>query len=66
MKPYRVDFKFTFEDQASLYIVAPDEAAAASGALEMISKNPGQYSNPEVVKVEEYQPTETPTSPTLN
>lgn len=62
MKPYRVDFKYIIEEQASVYVIAagPDEAKA--GAEIMLGEG-DNYTSLEVTSVEEYK---RPTSPTVN
>lgn len=55
VKAFRVDFKFTVEEQASMYVVADTPEAAAEGCMQMLKQNDQQYGNPEISKVEEYQ-----------
>lgn len=65
VKAYRVDFKFTVEDQASMYVIAKNEAEAAEGCLMMLSQNEQTYQSPEVTKVEEYKKPEADGSETI-
>lgn len=52
MKPYRVDFRFNLESEASTYVIANNEEEAAAGAMMVISQT-DSYSDPEVTKVAE-------------
>lgn len=54
VKSYRVDFKFTVEEQASMYVVTDTPENAKAGCLEMLQKSGGVYQNAEVMSVEEY------------
>jgi len=60
VKSYRVDFKFTVEEQASMYVIADDPEIAKTGALEILLKTGGVYGTSEVTSVEEYNPIEAP------
>lgn len=60
VKAYRVDFKYTIEDTASMFVIADSAEAAEAGCMFMLQQNEQQYSNPEVVKVEEYKKPEEP------
>lgn len=64
-KPYRVDFKFTVEETASMYVIAATEKDASDGCLQMLKQNDVQYGDPEIVKVEEYKQNDE-ASPRLN
>jgi hypothetical protein len=55
-KPYVVRFKYSVEEEASIYIGAENEEAAREAALEMLANDPvGRVSNPEIIEVSEYQ-----------
>lgn len=54
VKPYRVDFKYTTFEQASIYIAADTPENAKEGVEAMLSEI-AEYDSPEVVAVEEYK-----------
>ena len=66
MKSYRVDFKFTIEEQASMYVIAETDEQAKTGALDILQKTGGVYATSEVTSVEEYNPMEAQNPPTMN
>lgn len=55
VKAFRVDFKFTSEDTASMFVIAATPEDAAAGCMQMLKENEQQYGNPEVTTVEEYK-----------
>ena len=62
-KPYRVDFKYSLENQASVYVCAEDADKAKDGALQIL-QNETEYVDPSVTAVEEV--TKKDTNTTLN
>lgn len=53
MKPYRVDFKYSVESEASMYVCAANEKDAAKGAIVILENTARSYRDPEITKVEE-------------
>lgn len=66
MKPFRIDFKFSIEEQASIYVAAETPEIAQAGALEILQRTGGVYGTAEVTSVAEYDPSESQTLPTMN
>ena len=69
VKPYRIDFRYHVDHQASFTVCAKNEQEAREGAevmLEGVAAH-GEYLDPEIICVEEHKNENNPdTVPTLN
>jgi hypothetical protein len=70
IKPYRIDFKYSTDHQASFTVCAKNEKEARAGAEVMLAgvAATGNYNDPEIVCVEEHKDygSDDDQTPTLN
>lgn len=50
-KPFRVDFKYMVEDQASIFVIAETADAAKAGAMAILEQE-GQYTGIQITNAE--------------